>query len=370
MRRALVILMTLLLMMPILAACGGGSDDDSDTSSESNGTTIASEDGAQSDSETGTETEAETEELQPLTIGIIPVGIYAPVMLAHDKGYFEDAGIDAELKPLAGGGDMVTLTANGNFDIGIGGAGPSFFNAVASGIDLTIISPLHFEKEPQATPLMVSKERYESGELDSIEKLEGKKISVNARGATEYWLDQALETGGLSIEDIDLKELPFSDVPAALESGSLDAAMLGEPIATRAEQEGIAVRLVDGFATDFQPTFVYVNPQFAEDNPELVTNFMQGYLRGCRDLMADDWASDENLAIIEEYTGVSPDLIRESARTYCEPNGEVHIDDLATLQEFFAERGLLEYEELFDVNELVDSSYAEAAVKEIGRAGE
>src|SRR5690606_6791420 len=134
--------------------------------------------------------------------------------------------------------------------------------------------PLHFERPPLATPLMVSKERYDSGELDSIEKLEGKKVSVNARGATEYWLDQALRQGGLTIEDIDLQELGFGDVAAALESGALDAAMLGEPLATQAEQNGIAVRLTDDFVSDFQPTFVFVNTSFAEENRDLVVNFL------------------------------------------------------------------------------------------------
>src|SRR5690606_31629813 len=180
------------------------------------------------------------EELTDVSIGYVPVLIYAPVMIAHDKGYFEERGINSTLNPLPGGADLVTLTANGEFDIGIAGAGPAFFNAIQRGVELTVIAPLHFERPPLATPLMVSKERYDSGELTSVEDLRGKKVSVNARGATEYWLDQALRQGGLTIEDIDLQELGFGDVAAALESGALDAAMLGEPLATQAEQNGIA----------------------------------------------------------------------------------------------------------------------------------
>jgi NitT/TauT family transport system substrate-binding protein len=300
-------------------------------------------------------------------IGFVPVLIYGPVMLAHDKDYFAAQGIDSELQSLAGGADMVTLTANGDFDFGIGGAGPAFFNAINRGIELTVIAPLHFERNPQATPLMVSKERFDSGELDSIEKLAGKKVSVNARGATEYWLDQALRTGGLTIEDIDLLELGFGDVSAALASGAIDAAMLGEPLATAAENEGIAVRLADGFISDFQPTFVYVNPGFAEENPELVTGFMAAFLEGCRDLTADDWANDENLDLLNRQTRVDVELIEQSSRTYCEPNGEIDAADLQTLQEFFAARGLLDYDELLDVESFIDRSYVEQALEEIGR---
>ena len=215
---------------------------------------------------------------------------------------------------------------------------------------------------------MVSKERFDSGELAEVADLAGKKVSVNARGATEYWLDTALRGAGLTIDDIELVELPFPDVPAALASGALDGAMLSEPLATQAEQQGIAVRLEAEFPADFQPTFVWPNPEFAADNHELVVGFLAGMLRGCRDLLADDWASDTNLAILQQYTNVAPELIRSAARTYCESNGAVDAQDLATLQEFFGDRGHLEYDELVDVATLIDSSYMDEALALVGPA--
>ncbi len=309
-------------------------------------------------------------ELTTITVGNIPVLIYAPVMVALDKGYFAEQGLDVQLQSLAGGADMVTLTANGDFDIGIGGTGPAFFNAIDRGIDLKIIAPLHFERPPQATPLVVSRERFESGELTEVGDLEGLKVSVNARGATEYWLDQVLQTAGLTIEDVDLQTLPFPDVAAALESGALDGAMLGEPLATRAVQEGLVSILADDFISDFQPTFVWVNPAFAEENRELVVSFLAAYLQASRDMMGDDWDSDENLAILEKYTTVDPELIREASRSYWEPNGEIRVQDIEALQEFFANRGLLEYDEMIDPEELVDRSFVEEALEEIGRQAE
>jgi NitT/TauT family transport system substrate-binding protein len=311
-------------------------------------------------------TPATTTELTDVTVGFVPVLIFGPVMLAKEKGYFEEYGLNVRLEPLAGGSDMVVLTANRNYDIGIGGAGPAYFNAVQRGIELHIIGPMHFERAPQATPLMVKRERFESGELTSAADLRGKRVSVNARGATEYWLDTALRTNGLTIADVDLQTLPFPDVPAALESGALDAAMLGEPLATQAERNGIAVRLEVDFPADFQPTFVWANPDFARESPELAIGFMAGMLRGCRDLWGEDWDSEENLSILNQYTNVPPDLIREAARTWCEPNGEINAGDLDTLQRFFAERGLLEYDEMLPVDSLIDSTFVEAARERVG----
>ena len=119
---------------------------------------------------------------------------------------------------------------------------------------------------------------------------------------------------------------------------------------------------------DFQPTFVWVNPDFAAEEPDLVTGFVAGMMQGCRDLWADDWDSDENLAIINGYTNVEAALIREASRTWCHPNGTVNIDDLETLQAFFGDRGLLEYDEPLDIESLIDTSYVEAALEEIGES--
>lgn len=367
--RVFSVLVALSLVATMLAACGDDSDEPTATSAAPASPTsqaAASPTAGTAGSPAGEATASA--DLTEVTVGFIPVLIYAPVALAHDKGYFADYGLDVQLEPLAGGSDMVVLTANGDFDIGVGGTGPAFFNAVARGIDLKLISPLHFERDEAATPLVVSKKRYDSGELTTPGDLEGKKVSVNARGATEYWLDTALRTDDLTIDDVDLQTLPFPDVPAALESGALDGAMLGEPLVTQAEKEGLVVRLEADFPEDFQPTFVWVNPDFAAETPELVTGFMAGMLQGCRDLWGDDWDSDENLAILEGYTKVPPELIREASRTWCEPNGDIHAEDLDTLQSFFGDRGLLEYDEPLDVEEIIDRSFAEAAVEMIGRS--
>jgi len=354
------------MLASIAAACGGDDENDDPTSTTATGATTATN--SASPAAEGSPTTGSTGELTEVTVGFVPAMVYAPLMIANDKGYFEQHGLDVQFENLPGGSDMVVLTANGDFDIGVGGAGPAYFNAAERGVNLTIVAPLHFERDPQATPLMVSKERYDSGELTSAGDLEGFKVSVNARGATEYWLDTALRTDGLTIEDIDLQQLPFPDVPAALESGALDGGMLGEPVATMAEQQGIAVRLDVDFPADFQPTFVWVNPDFATEEPDLVTGFAAGMMQGCRDLWGDDWDSEENLAIINSYTNVDADLIRESSRTWCEPNGTINVDDLATLQTFFGDRELLEYDEPLDIESLIDRSYVEAALEEIGES--
>jgi len=306
-------------------------------------------------------------ELTKVTFGYVPVSIFAPVFVAKEKGYFAEQGLDVTLEPLPGGSDLVILTASGEFDVAIGGAGPAFWNALAQGLPLTVIAPGHAEGNPVATPLMISKAKCESGEITSVADLKGKKVAVNARGATEYWLGQALSTAGLTLDDIDLQTLAFPDAVAALQSGAIDASMVGEPLATKAEQDGIAVRLLTDFPVqDVQPTLVFGNNDFIAANPDAVTGLVTAYLKACRDLSGDGFKDPANLAIVEQYTQVPAALVAASVVPVYAVDGQINVEGLNKLQQFFRDHGLLEYDDNLDPTAFIDTQFIDAALQELG----
>ena len=120
---------------------------------------------------------------------------------------------------------------------------------------------------------------------------------------------------------------------------SLDGGILGEPLATLMEDQGLVARLSEDFIADFTSTYVYFNTDWAAANPDLARRFIKAYLRGARDLNGDQWYADENLAIIEEYTGVPADVIRRANRSYHDPNGGIPVADMETLEDFFRRLG-------------------------------
>jgi NitT/TauT family transport system substrate-binding protein len=302
-----------------------------------------------------------------VSVGYVPVSIYAPVFVALDKGYFAEAGLDVTLEPFAGGPEPITLTASGELDFAAIGAGPAFWNVISSGLPISVIAPGHAEGSPVATPLMISKENCESGGITSVADLEGKKVSVNARGATEYWLGQALATGGLTLDDIDLQVLPFPDAVAALAAGAIDAAMVGEPLATQAENDDLAVRLLSDFPVqDIQPTAIIGNSDFLSENPEAAQGFVTAYLRASRDLTGDGFKNSDNLAIIEAYTGVPATLISQAVQPLYQPDGYIDPASFSTLQTFFRERDQLEYDDDIDPSTFIDTTYVDAAVTALG----
>jgi len=301
-----------------------------------------------------------------VTFGYIPVSIFAPVFVAYEKGYFAEAGLDVTLEALPGGSDMVLLTSTGDMDMAISGIGPAYWNATDQGLGVEIVAPGHEEGSPVASPLMISRQACEEGTITSVADLAGKRVSVNAPGATELWLDIALETAGLSIEDVELEYLSFPDAVVALDSGALDGAIVGEPLATQAERDGLAVSLLPDFPVQgIQPTMIFGNQEWMAENPEATTGIVAGYLRASRDLTGN-FNDPLHLAIIEKYTGVPAQLIAASVKPVYSTDGAVNVESLAQLQTFFGERGLLDYEGAIDPQTMVNGSYVEAALEMIG----
>ena len=295
--------------------------------------------------------------------------IYAPIYVAKEKGYFAEQGLDVSLESQPNGSDMVALTATGDFDIGFGGVGPAFWNAMDLGLPLKVIAPGHAEGNPVATPLMISKAACESGAITSVADLKGKKVSVNGRGATEYWLNQALGTAGLTLADIELQTLQFPDAVAALQAGALDAAMVGEPVATSAEQQGIAVRLLTDFPVqNIQPTAVYANQSFLDENPDAAAGFVTAYLKAAREVTASGFKDATIVAIIEQYTGVPATLISQAVSPVYAVDGNIDLAGLQKLQAFFRAQGQLEYETDIDPATFVDGRFVDAALQELGPA--
>ncbi|NJL34104.1 MAG: ABC transporter substrate-binding protein [Chloroflexaceae bacterium] len=293
---------------------------------------------------------------EPVTVrmGYVPVIIFAPMYVAIERGYFAEEGITVELTSFQSTNDAVVQLGAGNSDVAIAGANAGLFNAIARGLDLTIVAPMHSERPPLATPLIISANRVD--ELTSIADLRGGTLGVNGNGsAIEYWLAQALAQGGVGIDEVTIQAVPFPAMPAALENGTLDAAVMSEPLVTINQDQGLIAVLSDDYLDGFTATYVIMHQAWLDANPDAARRFLRAYLRACQDLQGD-YMTPEIAAIIEQYTEVPAPVIERSNLSYYQPDGTIPLQDIATLQTFFLERGVLEYNEALDVNSFVNTT--------------
>jgi hypothetical protein len=101
-------------------------------------------------------------------------------------------------------------------------------------------------------------------------------------------------------------------------------------------------------------------------NKEIGVRFLMVYLKGLRELWDENWSNEENLAIISEYTNLTPGVIQSSPRSYGDPNCDFFYSSLEDIQSFYMSNGYTEYPESLPLSDVIDETFREEAVDRLG----
>jgi putative hydroxymethylpyrimidine transport system substrate-binding protein len=139
---------------------------------------------------------------------------HAPLVVAQQRGYFADAGLEVALIEPADPNDPPKLLAAGQADIAVSYQ-PQLHLQVAEGLPLARIGTLI------ATPLncVVA---LADGPVKTLADLRGRKVGFSVGGFEDAVLARMLKEAGLSLRDVELVNVNFSLSPALL-SGQVDA---------------------------------------------------------------------------------------------------------------------------------------------------
>jgi putative hydroxymethylpyrimidine transport system substrate-binding protein len=138
---------------------------------------------------------------------------HAPIIVAEQRGYFAEAGLEVEIIAPADPNDPPKLVAVGEAEIAISYQ-PQLHIQVDQGLPLARIGTL------VATPLN-SLVVLDGGPIQAIADLAGGKIGFSVGGFEDALLGAMLATHGLTLEDIELVNVNFALSPALL-AGQVD----------------------------------------------------------------------------------------------------------------------------------------------------
>jgi NitT/TauT family transport system substrate-binding protein len=297
----------------------------------------------------------------------------APILVASEKGYFREQGIEVETERAENAAVVFQALASGEVDVGRGAIAAGTFNALSRGVSMPIVATGHAEPPTggrTGNPVLVRKALWDSGAVRTVPDLRGRPVAINGpAGGGEYTLATVLRKHGMAIEDVNVVYMPFPDMVTALGGGSIDsAASIIEPQATTALRRGFAEILDPAPRPGNQTTVIFYAQHFIGERPELARRWMVAYLKGIRDLTGDGWRRPENLAIMSKATTLPTDLIEESVAPYWDADGRLNREDLADQQRFYLEQGELQYRDLIPIDSLIDDSWLDAAVRVLGPA--
>jgi len=206
------------------------------------------------------------------------------ILWAAEKGYFKEFGIKVVNENLDTAANSIALLAQNQLQMVEGGISAGYFNALEKNLPVTMV--LDRVSSPLGHNLMLRPDLKDK--ITRIRDLKGKTIATNGSGAVStYEVGKLLESDGLTINDVDIKVIPFTQYSIAFANKAIDAALVIPPYTAQLLDGGHAVAFKDpDDIVKPHPLTIAVsmiNTDFAKANQQLVRNYYVAYLRAIRD---------------------------------------------------------------------------------------
>jgi NitT/TauT family transport system substrate-binding protein len=288
---------------------------------------------------------------------------------ALDKGYFRAAGLDVTVEQISSLSKAVASLATNQMQVGQGGVSAGYFNSVASGLPLTMA--LDSGSTPLYHRIILRPDLKDK--IKTIADLKGHTVGLSSPGSSAvYEMGMVLASAGLSLKDIDVKYISFTQMGPALANGALDAALEVAPFGDIAVEKKMAVDWIDPEDHIKQLPLTNVayiaNTDWIKKEPDVARRFFVALARASRDYCQAYHHGPNRAEMIDvmmKYKVVTDRALVErmdwQARN---PNGEITLASVENQQNFYKREGIIKATASPD--RLVDASFAHAAEKELG----
>jgi NitT/TauT family transport system substrate-binding protein len=315
----------------------------------------------QPSSETLNDTEEDMETIT-VKLGLFPYSSYAPLYYAMVEGYYAEQGIEIEIVDFRKQADAVVALATGQIDVSGGVLDVSSLAAIGEDTGLKIVADKGYV-DPNATcpygAWMARNDILDSGELENLKNMAGKKVVLTKAGFFEYAMDQLLAPEGLNVNDLDIIEMPVPSRLEAFQTGAIDIGQVGEPWITRTlETNSAEVWLpFEAYLQNAQYAVLWFGPTITEENPEAGYRFMTAYLQAVQQY--NQGKTERNVALMAEFTKST----LEEASTACwqafTSSGNINIEFVDEFQQWALEKDYLD--RALSVDEFWDGRFLEYA---------
>jgi len=230
-----------------------------------------------------------------ITIGMQVGPASTLLMVAKDKGFFEEEGLNVELKEFTAGKFALQAFLAGDLDMAASGEVPVTLSSL-QGNDFYIITQL-VEKTKNEVRVVALKDN----NLNTPEeyfKTKKRKLATSFGGGPEFYTYNFLKE--YNIKDVEIISQKPEDMPVALQSKTVDAIAIFEPFAFFAEQK------LGNDAMTFKNEKLYselyvlsANRDFVKLNTETIEKLLKSLIK------ASDFIGknpEESKSILMKYT--------------------------------------------------------------------
>ena len=206
---------------------------------------------------------------------------HIPIMLAVEKGYFKEAGIDVEVKSVPSSADRVRAVT----------AGSVAFSNLGR---IAVISEMANDNKSFYFFANVDDSPGNEGcwarpGFASFKDLKGKKVAANT--SAQITMNGLLENEGLSEKDVQFVNLPGGEMAGAIARGDVDAACVWEPLFTNVKNAASGGKLLGTdmdtpnfkkFGTMASPDIMIISRKLVDEQPALAGKLVSAIFKGVK----------------------------------------------------------------------------------------
>ena len=291
-----------------------------------------------------------------LTLDWYPNADHAGVYTAEEQGYFEDAGLEVEMRQPSDPASVLQLVAAGRSEFGI-----SYENEMtaAAAKDIPVLSIMAIMQEPLNSIITLKK----SG-IDSPEELAGKKIGYAGTSFGTAVIDTVLQEAGKDPSSVEKVNVGY-DLRPALTSGRVDAVVdaYWNIEAVELAQEGFetnVIRLNEVGVPNYNELVFATSKSYAKANPDVVRRFVGTLVKGHEYALENPQAARD--ALLEANEELDPETVEETLKLTVplfkdegEPVGYQNPEEWRAYVRWAAKSGVLP--RTIDVDEVMTNEY-------------
>jgi NitT/TauT family transport system substrate-binding protein len=210
-----------------------------------------------------------------LKLGYVPYADDAPAFLAQEKGIFRKHGVNLEFVPAPNPVAAVAALTSGKQQLAFV-TDPVLINANLQNTKLKCVAPV-VGRQPadtarDGTTLIAGKD---SG-IKGVRDLAGKKVAmVQLNSLNSLDVQVLAQRAGIDYKSVQLIQMPFPQMPAALDQGRVQAAIIVQPFAQTAIDKGHTV--INHPNAELWPGGTTVCfaalAEYIDENPEVIKGF-------------------------------------------------------------------------------------------------
>ena len=114
--------------------------------------------------------------------------------------------------------------------------------------------------------------------VDTLQDLAGKRIGTTYSSLGPYFVSRALQRSGLSLDQVEVRNMPLAEMPAALKQGSVDAVAFYPPFSDYAARDGHSRVLFDSRQTPGEIfDILVIDPSYLHSNSVVLTKLVKAW---------------------------------------------------------------------------------------------